>query len=81
MMKKFGVLFVLAFCGMASQQDVLNTIANQISKDSGSECSAPIIGSSRTGSNCTFVIEIDNDNNVVYLFVHQNNIYCLFNIV
>ena len=52
------------------QQDVLNKIAEQLTKDRGAVCTAPVIGRSTSGTNCgTYEIAIDNSKNVVALFV------------
>ena len=52
------------------QQDFLNMFAEQLTKDRGAVCTAPVIGRSTSGTNCgTFKIAIDNSQNVVSLFV------------
>ena len=67
-------LAFLVFCVFGSQQNALNMLAEQLTKDRGAVCTAPVIGQSTSGTNCgTYEIAIDNSKNVVSLFVQILN--------
>ena len=60
----------------ASEQDVLDVVAQQITADSGKACTAPNLascGSSCSGSGCTFNIDVAGGL-VTYLYIRYNSL-------